>query len=92
MNEKEIIKNVLGELENAESWYPWWPKDPIHASAILIEECGELHQAILEYTYMQKDSTEADIIHEAVQVAAMAFRFLKHIEEYDYKPSEHIKE
>lgn len=65
---------IVAELDKAEGKFPWWPTDPIHASAILNEEAGELTQACLNFTYAEGEMESA--VLEAAQVGAMAIRFL----------------
>jgi hypothetical protein len=68
------LNMVIEEIKRAEAKFPGFPVDPIHAAAIVAEECGELQQACLQWTY---DGGAFDhVIQEAVQTAAMALRFL----------------
>jgi len=75
---------VLFELARAQSKFPVWPTDPLHALAILGEEYGELNKAVLETVYEPHKSTKENIHAEAIQVAAMALRFLISLERYEY--------
>ena len=74
MTKAEAIALVVSEIERAESKFPGWPQDPVHAAAVVVEESGELMQAALNHTYhwAKAENMEA----EAVQTAAMAIRFL----------------
>ena len=78
-----ILDEVLGELERAESIFPSWPTDPIHAVAIIGEEFCELIQEALQCTYQGREMVR----REAVQVAAMSLRFLKNFENMEIRPS-----
>jgi NTP pyrophosphatase (non-canonical NTP hydrolase) len=81
--------NIQRELERAESKFPGFPTDPVHAAAILQEESGELIQAALQFTY-EGGSFDA-MKKEAVQVGAMALRFLVNIESMQVRPSEQVE-
>lgn len=74
INTKRAIIDVLIELNKAVDKHPEWPKDPIHAAAIVSEESGELVRASLQFTY--ENGKPSDMNEEAVQTAAMGIRFL----------------
>lgn len=74
----EILDQVLKELQQAESKHPNWPDDQIHAAAIVAEESGELVRAALNFRY--EDGSKEEMKMEAIQTAAMAIRFLKHLD------------
>tara|TARA_R110000782_G_scaffold167129_9_gene259328 strand:- start:72852 stop:73169 length:318 start_codon:yes stop_codon:yes gene_type:complete len=78
---------VFDEIERATAKFPAWPTDPLHAVAVLGEEFGELTKAVLQSIYEPHKSTPEDVREEAVQVAAMAFRFLASLDLYDYAQS-----
>ena len=80
------IQEVGFELEAAERKFPAFPTDPVHAAAILQKEAGELMQASLHFTY-EKGSREA-MRKEAVQMGAMALRFLLNLPSMVSHPSE----
>lgn len=81
LDKNQIIFLIFDELRKAEKKHPGWPIDPIHASAILAEESGELTQACIDYVYADTDGERAII--EAAQVGAMAIRFLMNIGKYN---------
>ena len=81
LDRNQIIVLIFEELKKAEKKHPGWPIDPIHASAILAEESGELTQACIDYVYADADGEKA--ITEAAQVGAMAIRFLMNVGKYD---------
>ena len=74
---RAAIEAILLELERAETKFPAWPSDMIHAAAIVGEESGELIRAALQCYYEGGGVVEAK--KEAVQVGAMALRFLKNL-------------
>ena len=76
--------DVLAELDRAKAKFPLWPDDPLHAVAILQEEVGELQKAVLERCYEFDKVSLTDIHNEAVQVMAMAARFLDSLMEYQF--------
>lgn len=80
------ILDVLDELHRAQTKFPTWPTDPLHALAVLGEEFGELTQAMLELKN-EPEKPRATIEHvrtEAIQTAAMALRLLKNMDRYDF--------
>lgn len=70
------FKDVQHELDEALRKFPEWPTDPIHAAAIVAEECGELQRAVLQLTYEPGKTSRLEVMQEARQTAAMAIRFL----------------
>ena len=83
-----VINEVLSELERATVLYPTWPNDPLHALAVLGEEFGELTKATLQFTYEPQKVTHAQLRSEAVQVAAMALRYIVSLDVYEFAQSE----
>lgn len=81
-----IEHEVFDEIERAVAKFPTWPTDPLHALAVLGEEFGELTKAVLQSVYEPHKSTPEDVRDEAIQCAAMAFRFLASLELYLYEP------
>lgn len=76
---------VAEEIIRAVAKFPTWPTDPLHGLAVLGEEFGELTKAVLQQVYEpHKNPTDA-VRKEAVQVAAMALRFLRSLEVYQYQ-------
>lgn len=81
------VDNVMAEVNRAASLFPLWPTDPMHAVAILQEECGELVREVLQLTYEPHKSSRAKVRTEAIQTAAMALRFLASLDVYEYRGS-----
>jgi hypothetical protein len=75
--EETICNWFLEELAKAEYLHPKWPKDEIHAAAIVGEEAGELIRASLQNTY--GGGKVSAMRKEAIQTGAMAIRFLKNL-------------
>ncbi len=86
-NYEQVIDDVVDEIERAVAKFPTWPCDPIHAFAILGEECGELNKAVLQAVYEPHKSTRDDVRAEAVQTAAMAILFIASMDDYIYDQS-----
>jgi hypothetical protein len=86
MNIHQINWEVLQEVDAALEKFPTWPTDPLHALAVLGEEVGELNKAVLQTVYEPHKSPSGVVAvkREAVQVAAMALRFLASIEAYEF--------
>lgn len=79
---------VLREIDRARAKFPTWPTDPLHAVAVLQEEVGELQKAVLERCYKFDSVSFEEVSSEAVQVAAMALRFLDSMMEYNWSPAD----
>ena len=89
----EAIQLVREELTRAVTKFPTWPTDGLHATAILVEEAGELDKEVLQMTYEPHKSSREKIREEAIQSAAMALRFLLSLDIYEYKPgTQHAQE
>lgn len=84
----KLIQEVITELQQAANKFPTWPTDPMHAKAILGEEVGELEKAILQCIYEPEKATPQDVYDEAIQVAAMAIRFLASFDMYSFEACE----
>lgn len=77
---------ITAELDRAVMKFPTFPIDPIHAAGIVVEEAGELAQAATKWTY--EGGWHEDMVKEAIQVGAMALRFLMHVHRMSPRPSE----
>lgn len=88
-----IIEEILMEVKRATTKFPTWPNDPLHALAVLGEEFGELTKEVVQFTYEPHKSSVDEVRKEAIQTAAMAFRFAMSIDEYEFNPGEqHFQE
>jgi hypothetical protein len=76
---------IFNELQKAIEKFPTWPTDPLHALGVLGEEFGELTKAVLQHTYEPEKATLADVREEAIQTAAMAWRFVASLDTYEYR-------
>lgn len=77
---REIIEAFLNEVGRAQSKFPEWPNDTIHAAAIVSEESGELIRAAIQY---ENEGGELGACQkEAVQTGAVAIRFLLNMPSY----------
>lgn len=83
---KQVLEEVLIELQTASTKFPTWPTDPLHALAVLGEEYGELNKAVLQLTYESHKTSHGEVRSEAIQTAAMAIRFILSLDEYNYLP------
>lgn len=81
-----VTAAAIAELNRAVQKFPTWPTDPLHAVAVLGEEFGELTKAVLQSVYEPHKVTPGDVQTEAVQVAAMALRFLRSLHSYEFTP------
>lgn len=78
--------DTLKEVKKAMLKFPTWPTDPLHAFAVVGEEFGECQKEILQLTYEPHKSTLESARKEAVQMAAMALRFLMSFDRYEFAP------
>ena len=90
MTPSQTWSDVKTELSKAIAKFPTWPKDPLHAVAILGEEYGELVKAALQDTYEPGKSKPGEMRKEAIQCAAMAIRFAMSLDEYEHKMSSQL--
>lgn len=79
-----LVGDVLAEIARAIKKFPKWPTDPLHAAAIIAEECGELQKSVLEAVYEPHKGSRDNIKAEAVQTAAMCLRFIASIDKYEW--------
>lgn len=86
----DVLDMVAVELMKVEKVHPEWPLDPLHAIGILQEEVGELTKDVLQMVYEPEKTSMNNINAEAVQVGAMAFRFLLATGTYEFKESKQI--
>ena len=73
---KHIWELIIAEHKSANIKHPEWPKDQVHAAAVVAEESGELVRAVLNEVYEKENMDFAD--KEAIQTAATCIRFLEH--------------
>lgn len=85
---REILVEIVHELERAMDKFPGWPTDPLHALAVVGEEFGELTQATLQHVYEPEKSELCDVEREAIQLATMSVRFLMSLNAYRFEPGE----
>jgi hypothetical protein len=72
------MEAVMDELSRARNLHPNWPEDDlVLASAVVVEEAGELLKACMDVRNGKVGVTIDDVYKEAVQTAAMGLRFLK---------------
>ena len=79
MSIDSIFADIASEVGKAEMKFPGWPSDPVHGSAIISEESGELTQACLDWYYL-REFEASKMRKEALHTAAMAIRFLINFE------------
>ena len=92
VRKKQAFDKVEVELNIALGKFPDWPADPFHALAVLGEEFGELTKETLQTTYEpEKGSSMVSVYEEALQVAAMAMRFLIMIPSYEFHRGKQVK-
>jgi NTP pyrophosphatase (non-canonical NTP hydrolase) len=81
----ETINDIKAESKRACKKFPHWPTDPIHAAAVIAEECGELQKAVLEAVYEPHKGSRPNIRTEAIQTAAMCIRFIRSLDAEQYE-------
>lgn len=83
-----FMVDVLAEVDKATTKFPTWPTDPMHAMGVVNEEVGELAKAVLQELY-EPEKNPPDAVHkEAVQAAAMLFRFAASFYRYSWSQGE----
>lgn len=76
--------DIYRELGKAIAKFPTWPTDPLHAVAVLGEEYGELVKEVLQSVYEPHKSSMEEVKKEAIQCAAMAIRFVRSLDKYEF--------
>lgn len=76
-----IVDAVVEELDRAEKKWPYFPVDPLHACAIIVEEVGEMVREANRMVYEADDEGTidtrcADMKQEAIQSIVTLFRLL----------------
>ncbi|MGL4232659.1 MAG: hypothetical protein ACRCWJ_14945 [Casimicrobium sp.] len=79
-----VAQAVSAEIAKAMRKFPTWPTDPLHAIAVLGEEFGELTKDVLQMVYEPHKTSMDNVRKEALQTAAMAYRFLASIDVYQF--------
>lgn len=74
--EIKIMLDVFAELDRARSLHPVWPNDTIHATAIMLEEAGEVLRAANNLVWGHKGGTVEDVRKEVIETMAMCLRLL----------------
>lgn len=87
-----IYTEIMDELSYAMKKYPEWPTDPLHAIGVVAEEVGECQREIMLMTYEPAKSNNHKVRAEAIQMAAMAIRFIASIDKYEYRPCANHKQ
>lgn len=81
-----VLVEIMAEVEKATRKFPTWPTRIIDAGNVVSEEAGELAKACLQVTYEPHKETLEGVRMEAIQTAAMAFRFLCSMDRYNCEP------
>jgi len=85
--EKVMFEDIKEELVKARNKFP----DNSVQNTALVEEVGELSQALLDHKFNNVSVTNLDVYREAVQVAAMAIRVgVDGDSSFDYDPNKII--
>jgi hypothetical protein len=74
--ETNIFYDVLEEIDRARLLHPVWPTDTIHATFLMMEEAGEVVQAVNNLIWGHKGGTVADVRKEIIETMAMCLRLL----------------
>ena len=76
MDVNEIFNEILTELDRAESKFPEWPRDIVHAVAILSKCIGECNMDALNL-YNHKETDISIIKQRLIETGAMVVRCLR---------------
>lgn len=90
MKFEQVVQDLRAELGRAIEKHPWWPTDPLHAIAIVVEEVGEVNRELVMLTYEPEKTTQQRVIDEARQAMAMTARFYMSIEHLVPEQSEQV--
>lgn len=71
---QKLWDEVEIEVAEARLMFPWWPKDIVHAAAIVAEEAGEVLKAANEIRWQHKSTNQEDLKKEIIQTIAMCVR------------------
>lgn len=74
INESDLILAALDEVDRARQMYPEWPSDIVHATAIIVEESGEVLKEANNLRWNQGGDIAA-LRKELIQTVAMCMRF-----------------
>jgi NTP pyrophosphatase (non-canonical NTP hydrolase) len=91
-NHNTAEAEIAAEMSRAVAKFPTWPTDPLHALAVLGEEFGELTQAVLQQAYEPHKQAPDAVRKEAIQTAAMALRFVKSLDVYQFERCQQHKQ
>jgi len=73
------INQIMIELSRAETKFPLWPSDPVHAAAIMAEEAGEALRAANNVRW--HNGSMAELRKKLIQTGAMVLRCLKNLDD-----------
>lgn len=71
-------------MAGATDKFPTWPTDAIHAASVVAEEMGELQKGVVQMVYEPWKTGTLHVREEAIQLAAVALRFIMSLDEYEY--------
>ena len=87
---REVVRLMCLELERAEGLHPDYPDDLVYRASIIFEEAGKLSKAVNdlmfaipegEFYLNHECEMRKKVRQEAIQVGAMAMRFLINFKE-----------
>lgn len=84
-----VLRRIMQELAAAEAMHPNWPKEALHAGAVVAEEAGELLRDCVSYDETGDRNLLSAMQLEAVQTGAMAIRFLMNAPESNRRTIQH---
>ncbi len=81
--DEQIVRDIFAEIDQSILQHGDFPKDMIHAAAIVSEESGELIQAAIDYEFNPEKRIDDEIAwsmyREAIQTAAMGIKFIQNM-------------
>ena len=84
----KVLEMISAEVGRATEKFPTWPTHALDAFAVVQEEAAELQKELLQLTYEKHKGSPEEVTKEAVQLAAMAVRFLMSLDTYTFNPGE----
>lgn len=74
---KDLILEILGELDSAKTKHPGFPTDVVYQVAVMAEESGEVVRAAVQYAMEGGELSE--VRSELIQTAAMCIRVINNL-------------
>ncbi len=85
---KDIMDMVMSEVRQSRKEIPEWPDGAVYAVNMIIVEIGLLAQRANQWVLHGEINKKRNMQYVATRIAAMAIRFIKHLDEYQKRSDE----